>query len=234
MKEQEVIRREFAMGNDDPDRVAGQQLFATAYREHPYRHPIIGHLDVFNGLQRDDVMAYYKARYVPNNMFFVVVGDVDAERVHAQLAELFAPHPRRSLPPVFIPAEPAQLGRRESHIEFATELTRLHLAWHVPEVTHPDVPALDVLAVVLGSGRSSRLYRRLREEAGLVHSIDAWCYAPGQAGLFGVDAVLDPDKRERVDAEVLAIARRNPRPAASRRMSWKRPASSRSATSSTP
>jgi zinc protease len=66
VKEQEVIRREFAMGNDDADRVAGQQLFATAYAEHPYRHPIIGHLDVFNGLQRDDVMAYYKARYVPN------------------------------------------------------------------------------------------------------------------------------------------------------------------------
>jgi zinc protease len=128
---------------------------------------------------------------------------VDAAQVHAQLAELFAPHPRKSLPPVFIPAEPVQLGRRESHIEFATELTRLTLAWHVPEVSHPDVPALDVLAVVLGSGRSSRLYKHLREEAGLVHSIDAWCYAPGQAGLFGVDAMLDPDKRERVTAEIL-------------------------------
>jgi zinc protease len=204
VKEQEVIRREFAMGNDDPDRVAGQQLFATAFTEHPYRHPIIGHLDVFNGLQRDDVIAYYKARYVPNNIFFVVTGDVDAARVHAQLAELFAPYPRRSLPPVFIPAEPVQLGRRESHIEFATELTRLTLAWHAPEVSHPDVPALDVLAVVLGTGRSSRLYKRLREEAGLVHSIDAWCYAPGQAGLFGVDAVLDPGHRERVTSEILA------------------------------
>ena len=93
---------------------------------------------------------------------------------------------------------------RESHIEFATELTRLTLAWHAPEVSHPDVPALDVLAVVLGTGRSSRLYKRLREEAGLVHSIDAWCYAPGQAGLFGVDAVLDPGHRERVTSEILA------------------------------
>ena len=69
VKEQEVIRREFAMVNDDPDRVNSQQLFATAYREHPYRHPVIGHLDVFNQLTRDDVMAYYKARYVPNNIF---------------------------------------------------------------------------------------------------------------------------------------------------------------------
>ena len=202
VKEQEVIRREFAMGNDDPDRVSGHRLFATAFREHPYRHPIIGHLDVFNALGRDDVMAYYKARYVPNNMFFVVVGDVDAAAVRAQLGEIFAKHPRQALPPVFIPAEPAQLGRREAHVEFATELTRLHLAWHVPSAAHPDIPALDVAAVILGSGRSSRLYKKLREELALVHSADAWCYAPGQCGLFGVDAVLDLGKRPAVEAEI--------------------------------
>lgn len=205
VKEQEVIRREFAMGYDDPDRMSGHALFAQAYREHPYRHPIIGHLDVFNGLHRDDVMAYYQARYAPNNMFFVVAGDVDPMAVHAQVTALFAEHPRRSVTPVFIPAEPAQLGRRESLVEFATELTRLNMAWHIPELTHPDVPALDVLAVVLGSGRSSRMYKRLREDSGHVHSIDAWCYAPGQPGLFGVDAVLDPEKRGVVEAEVLAM-----------------------------
>lgn len=205
VKEQEVIRREFAMGNDDPDRVASHQLFATAYRTHPYALPVIGHLDVFNAVTRDEVMAYYRARYVPNNMFFVVAGDVDAEKVRAQLAELFAPAPRVSLPPVFIPPEPQQLGRREAHTEFNTELTRLHLVWHIPAITHPDVPALDVLAMVLGAGRSSRLYRRLREDLGLVHSIDAWCYAPGQPGLFGVDAVLDPEKRLAVEAEVARL-----------------------------
>ncbi len=208
VKEQEVIRREFAMGNDDPDRMSGHALFATAFREHPYRHPIIGYLDVFNGLQRDEVMAYYKRRYVPNNMFFVVVGDVDAGCVEAQLADLFAAHPRRSAPPVFVPPEPPQLGRRESHTEFPTELTRLHMAWHVPPTSHPDIPALDVAAVVLGSGRSSHLYKVLREDLALVHSVDAWCYAPGQAGLFGVDAVLDPGKREEVEAEILRMIER--------------------------
>ncbi len=205
VKEQEVIRREFAMGQDDPDRTSGQTLFSTAYREHPYRHPVIGHLDVFNALSRDEVMAYYKARYVPNNMFVVVVGDVDAGKVRAQLAELFAPHPRVALPSVFIAVESAQIGRRDCHTEFETELTRLHLAWHVPRLTHPDIPALDVLAIVLGGGRSSRFYKKLRDESALVHSIDAWCYAPGQAGLFGVDAMLDPGKRAQVESEVLRM-----------------------------
>lgn len=205
VKEQEVIRREFAMGYDDPDRVSSQQLFAHAYREHPYRHPVIGHLDVFNTLTRDDVMTYYKARYVPNNIFFVVTGDVDAEKVHEQLSEFFKGYPRVALPSVFIPAEPAQLGRRESHTEFETELTRLHMVWHVPDAAHADIPALDVLAVIFGNGRSSRLYKRLREELAIVHSIDSWCYAPTHTGLWGVDAVLDPEKRSKVEAEVLEM-----------------------------
>lgn len=203
VKEQEVIRREFAMGMDDPDRMSSQALFATAFREHPCQHPIIGYIDVFNALQRDEVMAYYKSRYVPNNMFFVVVGDIDADAVYAKLAELFAPHPRRGLPPTFIPTEPPQLGKRVSHTEFPTELTRLHLAWHIPASSHPDIPALDVAAVVLGSGRSSHLYKSLREDLAIVHSADAWCYALMHGGLFGVDAVLDPGKREQVEREIL-------------------------------
>lgn len=195
VKEQEVIRREFAMGQDDPDRVSSHTLFATAFRRHPYRHPVIGHLDIYNRLTRDDVMAYYKARYVPNNLFFVVTGDVDAQAVHDQLAAAFEPYKRQPLPPVYVPQEPVQLGRREEHIEFPTELTRLEIAWHIPELTHPDVPALDLLAQILGDGRSSRLYRRVREDLALVHGIQAWCYTPGQPGLFGVEMLLDPGQR---------------------------------------
>ena len=196
VKEQEVIRREFAMVADDPDRVNSQQLFSTAYREHPYRYPVIGYLDQFNTLTRDDVMAYYKARYVPNNIVFVVVGDVEESTVLAQLKTYFAPYPRRALPPVLIAAEPTQLGRRESHQQFPTELSRLVMAWHIPCVTHPDVPALDVLATALGEGRSSRLYQQVREERKLAHSVAAFSYVPAQPGLFGVDATTDPENRD--------------------------------------
>ena len=205
-KEQEVIRREFAMSKDDPDRVSSHTLFATAFRQHPYRHPVIGHLDIYNRLTREDMMAYYKTRYVPNNIFFVVAGDVDAQAVHDQLAAAFENCPRQALPPVYIPQEPQQLVRREEHIEFpATELTRMEIAWHIPEVTHPDVPALDVLAQILGDGRSSRLYRRVREELALVHGIGVWCYTPGQPGLFGVEALLDPEQRDATLREIFSL-----------------------------
>ena len=204
-KEQEVIRREFAMGMDDPDRVAGLLLFATAYQVHPYRFPVIGELAVYNQLTREQVMQYYQTRYVPNNLTFVVVGDVDAKKIRQQLSDLFQSYPEKSLKPVFVPPEPPQLGRREAHHEFATELTHLSLAWHIPEVTNPDVPALDLLSTILGDGRSSRLYRRVREETGLAFHISAFSYTPGDPGLFGVDATLDPKKREAAEQLALRI-----------------------------
>ena len=205
LKEQEVIRREFAMGLDDPDRMAGLLLFATAYQKHPYRLPVIGQMEVYNQLTQEQVMQYYKTRYVPNNLTFIVAGDVDPEKVHQQLADFFKAYPEKSLKPVFIPEEPPQLGRREVHNEFATELTRLSLAWHIPEITHPDVPALDLLSTILGDGRSSRLYRRVREEAGLAFAVSAFSYTPGDPGLLGVDATVDPKKREAAQQLILQI-----------------------------
>src|SRR6266436_167026 len=133
-KEQEVIRREFAMNLDDPDRMLSLLLFATAYQKHPYRLPIIGEMEIYNALTQEQVMQYYKSRYVPNNLTFIVVGDVDAEKVHQQLTDFFKSYPEKSLRPIFIPEEPPQLGRREVHHEFATELTRLSLACHIPEI----------------------------------------------------------------------------------------------------
>ncbi|MDQ3313017.1 MAG: insulinase family protein [Verrucomicrobiota bacterium] len=204
-KEQEVIRREFAMGLDDPDRMAGQLLFATAYQRHPYRLPVIGLMDMFNQLTREQVFDYYKRRYVPNNFTFIVVGDVDAEKVHEQLAGFFEKYPAKALKPLYVPDEPKQLGMREGHQEFATELTRLSLAWHIPEITHPDVPALDLLSTILGDGRSSRLYRQVREEAGLAFGLSAFSYTPGQPGVLGVDATTEPQKREATQQLILQV-----------------------------
>src|SRR5690606_37646570 len=102
-KEQEVIRREFAMGFDDPDRYIQKLLFSTAFQVHPYRQPVIGHLDIYNKLTREDVWEYYKARYAPNNLFFVIAGAVDGEQIRASLEKTMGAAERKALPDVFIP-----------------------------------------------------------------------------------------------------------------------------------
>src|SRR4051812_23388596 len=75
-KELDVIRREMDMNQDDPGRRSGRRLFETAYTRSPYRLTIIGYPEIFNDLKPQDITGYYRERYVPNNMFFVVVGDI--------------------------------------------------------------------------------------------------------------------------------------------------------------
>lgn len=207
-KEQEVIRREFAMGFDDPNRQSSLQMLRTVFSQSPFRHPVIGYLDVYNKLKRDDVLAYYKKRYVPNNLTFVVTGDVDAQKILAQVEELFKDQPRQKLEPIYVATEPEQVGRRDAHEEFPTELTRMSLAWRIPGLTNPDTPALELLGNVLGSGRSSILNQQLREKDQVVHSVDAGMYSLQSDGVFIIQAVTDPDKREQAEKDALAIVER--------------------------
>jgi len=193
-KEQQVILREMDMNTDDPGRRAGRRLFETAYTRSPYRFTVIGYPDIFNALQPEDIRGYYQEKYAPNNVFYVVAGDVKPDEVVAQIREAYARTKARALPPLVLPDEPKQTAPREIIEEAPIELGHFHMAWHIPDVRHPDVPVLDVLAALLGHGRSSRLYQSVRERQGLVHTVDAWTYSPGQPGLFGLSALVDPDK----------------------------------------
>lgn len=196
IREQGVILREIAMGNDDPDHRLGEALFDTAFRQHPYRYPIIGYKDVFTAVTRDDLAAYYKARYVPNNLVVVVAGDVETGEVLAQVEKHFGAVPRAKLAPVPVLPEPPQLAPRALHRHEDVELTRAGLSWQIPGLTHADAPVLDLLGVLLGQGDSSVLWQAIREKARLVHSIDATSWNPGETGLFYISFICEPKHRE--------------------------------------
>ena len=208
-KEMDVIRREMDMNVDDPGRRASRRLFETAYTRSPYRLTVIGYPDIFNELKPDDIRGYYTEKYAPNNVFYVVTGDIQNDEVVAQIREAYAQSKAKAMPPMVLPEEPKQTAAREIVEEAPIELGHLHFAWHIPELRHPDVPALDVLAVLLGSGRSSRLFQQVRERQGLVHHVDAWTYSPGNPGLFGISAIVDADKftasRDAILAEIEKI-----------------------------
>jgi zinc protease len=193
-RELDVIRREMDMGQDDPGRRASRRLFETAYTRSPYRFTVIGYPDIFGELKPDDIRGYYAEKYAPNNVFYVVAGDVKNGEVVAQIRAAYEKTKARALPSVVLPEEPKQTAAREIVEEAPIELGHFHFAWHIPEVRHPDMPALDVLAVLLGCGRSSRLYQQVREKQGVVHHVDAWTYSPGNPGLFGMSAIVDGGK----------------------------------------
>jgi len=206
-RERDVILREIDMGQDDPDLRLSEALFATAFREHPYRHPVIGHRALFETVTRDELLAYYRGRYVPDNLVVVVAGAFDPAAVKAAIGTHFGAAARVPVAPVVLPAEPQQLARRELHRFEDVQLARGGMGWRIPGLAHPDAPALDVLAILLGQGDSSVLWQALRERRRLVHTIDAHAWNPGAGGLFFVSFTSDADRREaaaRAVEEVLA------------------------------
>jgi len=202
-KEKEVILREIDMYLDDPDQRLAQALFETAFRSHPYRQPIIGHRDVFAASTREELVSYYHARYVPNNLVLVIVGDFDPDSTRAAITEHFGRSPRVRLAPVLVPDEPLQLSRRDRHLVEDVQVSRAGLGWQIPGLTHPDAPAIDMLSMVLGHGDSSLLWQAIREKLRLVHSIDAMAWSPGTSGLLYISYLADPDKRAAAEQAIL-------------------------------
>src|ERR1700678_219010 len=98
-REKDVILREIAMTRDDPENRLWEALFATAFREHPYRQPIIGHKDVFAAADRGALLAYYRERYVPNNMVVVIAGDVGTAEARQVVERHFGAALRTRLAP---------------------------------------------------------------------------------------------------------------------------------------
>ena len=201
-KEMEVIRREFAMGRDNPDSELGKLIFQTAFIRHPYRHPVIGYLDLFNQLTRDDVVAYYHERYAPQNLSLIVCGAVSPETIFARAAELLEKHPRRKMADLYLPDEPRQHQRRDLRREFPTQLSRVALCWPIGGFDHADTPALDLLSMLAGGGRSSRLHQSCVEKLALAEQLDAVAYAPADHGLWGIEARCAPDKEDALIREI--------------------------------
>lgn len=207
-REKDVILREIDMGLDDPDHRLWQQLFETVYQQHPMRQPIIGHRDVFAAIERDALVDYYQSRYVPNNIVVVISGGFDVAAVQSAVEQHFGSAPRRRLAPIYLPEEPAALSARVEHLEDDVEIVRGALVWQIPGLSHPDAPALTVLALVLGHGDSSVLWKSLREKARLVHSIDATSWAPGAQGLFYLSLICDGPQRDKALAAVQSELRK--------------------------
>ncbi len=202
-REKDVIRREMDMGRDDPGRTLSQLMFSTVFRQHPYREPVIGHRELFDLITHEEALSYYRERYIPNRIFLVIAGDIRKEEALAAVQQRLGAKQNRHGAPVLLPEEPAQTARRDVHHEFAAELSKMEMAWRIPDLLHPDTPALEVLGVLLGQGRSSRLYREVRDRRGLVHEISAGAYTPTQGGIFYVGCETDPDKRTAAESAIL-------------------------------
>jgi len=203
--EKDVIRREIDMGLDDPDHASIRLLLATAFTVDSRRQPVIGHRHLFDEVSYQDLTNYHRTRYTPDRTHIVISGDFDADMAKALVTSLTEDCKIVSGPEPHIQRDPQQLGPREGFENFDVPTSRLCLSWKTPAIGHPDVPAYDVLAAILGRGRSSRLHRSLRDRRELALEISAWTWnGPNEEGIIAISAETQPDKRDDLKAAILA------------------------------
>jgi zinc protease len=201
-RELEVILEEIKRSEDQPTSRTSRALFETAFSVHPYSRAVIGRSEVVAGFTRESVLAFFNAHYRTERMTIVCVGDIDADQAIAKIERAFASCAKeaRALTPRVV--EPEQTAPRVRGL--TDDVTESHVAigWKCPPLGHPDTAAVDVLAVILGQGTSSRLVEEIREKRALVNEVYAYGYTPRDAGLFVVGASLS---HEKIDDAVRAI-----------------------------
>jgi len=201
-RERQVITKEINMGDDDPDRFIYNLFDATCYLKHPYRYPVIGYEPLFKEITRKDLLTYYRRKYIPNNMVVVVTGDIKTEKAKDIISKHFGLFSRGRPGKEIIQEEPRQISPRYIENEFATEVARLMMGFQTINIFHSDLAALDVLALILGKGESSRLYQQVKEKKKLVHHISGASYTPTFTGIFFISCYLETENLDKTTTAV--------------------------------
>jgi zinc protease len=217
--ERTVIISELQGGENDPEQLLDQELTATAFRAHSYRHPTIGWLSDLQTMTRDDLYGHYRRFYAPNNATLVIVGDVDRADAMRHVVKHFGGLERSDVRRRSSTVEPEQLGERRVTIAKEGTTAYLKVAFHAPGVTHHDFFPLLVLDSVLTGAkglnlwasfrtapaqRSARLYQAL-VNSGLASAVNGALLPTAEPFLYTISATAtDGVSLDRVEATTLS------------------------------
>jgi zinc protease len=180
LSERDVVMEERRMRyEDDPQNTVYEEVVAAAFKNHPYRWPVIGWMSDLKTLNPADLIAHYKSYYVPNNAVVIIVGDVKAPEVLSSIRESFGKIPSVPLAKESPAGEDEQYGEKRIYVRKEAQLPYVLSVYKVPSLISDDGFALDVLATILSEGKSSRLYHSLVYEKQL--AVSAWASYEGFA-----------------------------------------------------
>ncbi len=160
--EMTVVRNEFEMGENSPDRMLMQRALEKAFTWHNYGKLPIGNRSDIENVPIDKLASFYRKYYQPDNALLTIAGKFDDAKTLAQVAALFSPIPRptRTIGKSYT-VEPTQDGERSVTLRRVGDSQGLVAVYHAPAGAHPDDAPLNVLCGVLGDVPSGRLYKAL-------------------------------------------------------------------------
>lgn len=191
--ERKVVEEERRMGLNRPYGTLYEKLLAEVFKVHPYRWPPIGKIPHLRASSVQELRDFWTRYYVPSNATLIIVGAVKHEEAQRLARRYFGWIPQYDEPARVTVREPESIGRRTVKLdEENAPAPGVGVVYRTVPISHKDSIAIDLLAEILGGGRSSRLYRELVAEKQLAVGAQAFTWSLEQDGLFGAGAVMPP------------------------------------------
>jgi zinc protease len=160
--EREVVHNERKQRTENsPEGLMFEELQKLAFQKHPYGRPVIGFAEDLDRMTMDDCKKFYKEYYAPNNAIIAVAGGVKPEKVFQIIKKHYGKIPASKIERIEIPTEPEQTAPRKKELKLSLQVEKAYVGYRVPSITHDDHIPLGVLATIMSTGRSSRLYQAM-------------------------------------------------------------------------
>jgi zinc protease len=215
--QQDVVRNERRQSVENaPYGIVEEALFHQMFpKEHPYYASVIGsHADI-QAAKLDDVKNFFKLYYAPNNASLVIVGDIDKAATKAMVEKYFGTLKRgQPVPKPSVQTPPITAERRQV-VPDRVELPRVYMAWLTTPIFQPGDADADIAATVLGSGRSSRLYKKLVYEKQIAQQVSTQQYSLSLGSVFQIQATARPghtaeELEKAIDEELTRLRNEGP------------------------
>jgi len=222
-RERSVVMEEIRRANDNPSRRMLYRSMEMTFEQLPYRRPVLGPAEVVENLTAEQMRNFHRTWYQPSSMTAVAVGNLPEDELIDIVVDSFdqaAPgialpeSPARDWQPdmheksfdglTLEPEEPFQSISRQHYVDDKLQQARLVMTWRVPGVLSiEETYALDVLASILGHGRTSRMVRDLREDRELVSAISVSNMTFAMQGMFYISVQLPEENIPEVEEAII-------------------------------
>lgn len=200
-KERKVVLEEIAKDTNTPSRKVYENLNSMMYTNHPYKRRVIGSADVISTIRREEILDYFNNFYTPSNMVTLVVGDVNTAEVVKKVTEVFETSYKKPAKKCYRKEHP--LTSQKRNIEYTdSQIGYMMIGFRSTPIAEKDTYALDLLGQILGGGKTSRLYRDIKEQKGLAHSISASNGSFRDDGILFINANFTPQNSDKVEKAI--------------------------------
>lgn len=199
--ERKVVLEEIAKDGNTPSKKVFDNLNEMMYSHHPYKRKVIGSSDVISTIRREEILDFFSSYYTPSNMITLVVGDVNTADVVEKVSKEFGSEYKKPVKKSYKSERPFTSQKRKTEF-LDTQSGYMMIGFRGVDIFDNETFALDVLSQILGGGKSSKLYKDIKEQKGFAYSISASNGSYRDDGIFYITANFIPSNAEKLEKAI--------------------------------